>query len=174
MEKPRDLRPAPQQRVGTMAWQQQSKGCLTFWASKLLFILMTWIKSLGNTRLCARGGIRSVFLISGCTVTRGKKQTRICLQQGVERVQVKADLRAAGDTSPQQDVSRRGSPEVISQMGVSSSAGQAYETDRNRNHIPDFWKISKSWFRNSPAKKWELFFFEVGVVQSCKFIKWTT
>lgn len=77
-------------------------------------------------------------LISGCTVTRGKKQTRICLQQGVERVQAKADLRAAGDTSPQQDVSRRGSPEVISQMGVSSSAGQAYETDRNRNHIPDF------------------------------------
>ena len=51
---------------------------------------------------------------------------------------MKADLRATGDTSPQQDVSRRGSPEVISQMGVSSSAGQAYETDKNRNHIPDF------------------------------------
>ena len=49
-----------------------------------------------------------------------------------------ADLRAAGDTSPWQDVSRHGSPEVTFQMGVSSSAGQAYETDRNRNHIPGF------------------------------------
>lgn len=62
----------------------------------------------------------------------------MCLQQGAARVKAMADLRAAGDTSPWQDVSRHGSPEVTFQMGASSSAGQAYETDRNRNHIPGF------------------------------------